>query len=339
MSSSNPSNFKGNLQQQNWVVATIVDVDRDSDGPKDGSVKVKFDGEHGDEMGGQDLQWVKHVVNGETQMRQHGKWPPHQYQVGERVLVMNMGQQGWMILGSTGNSEKDDQRRDMHHEADNASYMPWSDMGGEDSHPWARIVQGKSVTELPPDPFGQFVYEGPPATPPQPEDGVASATQKTPNANKYGKRIAQRLLNKEKRVGESPYPGDPNATTFSQNIGAEEQVKNAYNMIEQLKQTAQGDLNIPMPDALGGMGNIMGALASIAAFMSQVQQGSKKEDKKTIRDQIFAMYTRATGLQPLDIYGNETPTYIAYEKKQLVAMGYDENYLAEYRTNGGPGNT
>lgn len=329
MSKFNPDLMSGPLQSQHTVLAIIVDNGSSGKGPKDGSCLVRILGEHDNLAQQQDqggLQWVKVEVPGKAQSRTVGSFPGHQYQVGTKVRMTNMGPQGWIINGAMANNLEDDQRRDVHHGATENSHTPWSDFGSPSFRgPPQRRIRGQPYQDIDPDSItGLGITNGIiPSTPPPPEDGVYSALNKTPTNDQYKRRIKPRLADKECKAGNECFDGNENATEFMKNVGAEEVVKNAQNMIEQLKKTAAGGLNIPMADSVGGMGNILGAIASVASMLAAIKQGTKEDDKKTLKDHLRSLYKTMTGKEPLDIYGNETLEYQKWEAEQMKGMGLD----------------
>lgn len=325
MSLHNPSLLNGPLQSQHTVLAVIVDNGISGKGPKDGSCLVRILGEHDNLATQQDqggLQWVPVEVKGEAQSRTVGRFPGHQYQIGTKVRLSNVGPQGWIITGAMTNNQEDDARRDMHHNAVENSHTPWSDFGGPENHPYKRLIKGQPLYKLNPESIEALgVMNGTTPSTLTKGDGVEAAVKKTPTQQKYAKRIAPRLAEKEAKVGNEKFDGTENTTKFMQNLGAEEVVPNAQKMIEQLKQTAKGALNIPMVDSLGGLGNIMGAISGVLAMLQQIQKGTQEEDKQTLEEHLRQLYRELKKKEPLDIYGKETLDYRKWKKEYKLSLG------------------
>lgn len=317
----NPSDKDGPVQSQSFVQATIVDI---NDPLQQGRVKVRILGEQDDESKIPDdqLQWVNCMVNGESQNRTVGTFPPHQYTVGSKIGMQNMGSQQYIVMGAMTNNEQDDGKRDSHPNATSTSPTIVAGPMAPDSHAYSRHINGKFIHEL--EGFTQVAYSVMRGLTPsniEKGDAVEDAVNKAPT-KPYGGRRKAKKGEWDNNVGKGIFPGSPNATKYLQEVGAKELVPNAISMIETLKETAKSAGNPKMPDSIGGMGNILGALAGIATMMQQAAKGSKEEDDEILEEWLRKIYKAETGKEPLDLYGNETIEY----KKWRIA------YLAAHQT-------
>ena len=145
---------------------------------------------------------------------------------------------------------------------------------------------------------------------------------KTVKSDKYGGAGPTEVKDDEPSVSKEPFEGDEDAPEDPmERAGHPETVKNAYKMAKKLRETAKQNSEQPkMEDSVGGLGNILGALSAVAAMKQQAQQRRQNQNqtKKEIFESLLRKYyTQATGKDPLDIFGHETPDYKAWRIEYL----------------------
>lgn len=108
----NPSDKDGWLQSQLISMGFVVS---DNDPEKSGRMKIRICGEQDDEgkIPDEKLPWVQCVTNNQPQLKHVGSFGSN-YRIGSKVLMVNLGQQGWTILGAMPNGEQDDKKTDIH---------------------------------------------------------------------------------------------------------------------------------------------------------------------------------------------------------------------------------
>lgn len=315
----NPSDKNGPVQSQSVVTAVVVDI---NDPDQSGRYKVRILGEQDDQAKIPDdqLQWINPMTNGEAQTRTHGKFPPANYKVGSKVVLNNVGGQGYVISGAMTNNEQDDQKRDSHPNSTSNSPMPWADELSPDNHPYSRIVEGKFLDEIMPGTLsGLNIMNGITPTTFEKADPVDKVVNKVPT-KRYGGRPNSKKNKWDNRVGKGIYKGNPNATEYLTEVGAKELVPNAISMIEQLKKTAKGGQNPKMPESIGGLLSMLGALAGISQNNQKEQKGYEEQKKQVKEEFLRALYKRLTGKEPLDLYGNETAGYKKWRTDYLNSL-------------------
>lgn len=169
------------------------------------------------------------------------------------------------------------------------------------------------------------------AIPPPPKGlDTEVAAETAPRPDEYGGDGKPIIETKEPTVSKKKYEGEPKADVDLKKAGHPETVKNAYDMIDKLRNTIKQNSEQPkMEDAVGGMGNILGALSSVASLFQQAQQrvqNQKQEKKKVLESYLRQYYTDHTGKDPLDIFGNETPDYKAWRAEYLRINNLEEFY-------------
>lgn len=313
----NPSDTDGVVQRQQTVMAVVVDI---NDPMQSGRVKVRILGEQDDQakIPDESLQWTQVSAAGTAQLRTVGSSPPHQYRVGSTVMMNNVGQQGYVVTGAMTNNEQSDGTKDMHPNATTTSPTPWSSPMGAKNHPYSKWIRGKFLHEVEnqtPIAYGFLSNQENAAV--EKRDGVETAVEKTP-VEKYGQRPNSRKGKEPNKFGEDMFDFQKNATEFMKKTGDPEVIPNAINMIEQLKKTAEQGGNPKQPDSLGGLGNILGALAGVASMLSNMSKDNKK--KEVQKQYMLDTFKRLFGKEPIDQFGNETPEYKKWEAEFLASM-------------------
>ena len=315
---NNPSNKTGPIQSNFVVQALVVD---DKDPEEMGRFKCRILGEQDDtgQIPDEQLQWISCIQPGSGQIRQVGSWPPGKYMKGSRVTLLNMGAQGWSVLGAISNdgvnkdNQKDIKRQDIHHTATSHSKLP---VGREVPD---IIIKGKRFRDLLPktqELNGNFDstiqgFIG--------QDPIQRILNLYPTPDIYGARrqvkVPEGLF---KSIGVEKYIGQVgNAQQFMQQVASQELIPNALGMLEQLKKTATQALNIPMIDSVGGLGNILGALQGIQSAFNSTNQGTQQQDQQNLEDELRRMYKAITNKDPLDRFGNETLDYKTWKQNYL----------------------
>lgn len=256
------------------------------------------------------------------------------YMVGDWVSLEQNGNSGQIfeITGAHENEKQDDQKRDKHYDASSEDPYKVSDgMGPVQTRVWdgwgkpefsfGSVDMAKAWTNgYTPTPYNP--YKG---------DPVESAAKETPTSQKYG-RNSPRVPPEEQGLGTEKYPkADPKkADKDLESAGVPETVKNAYKMVDNLRKTVEGGMNPQMPDSVGGMGNIMGALSAIASLFAAAQntQQQKQENKTIMETTLRNIYKAETGKDPLDIFGKETLDYKTWRTNYLTTHNLTEIYDA-----------
>lgn len=270
---NNPSDIDGIIASQGTVMGVVVDV---NDPTQSGRVRIRMLGEQPEgTIPDDELPWYPVMTNNMAQSRGVGMFPAGgNYLPGSRVMMRNMGQQGFILEGSVPNSKEDDGTMDRSTESKPGTYhLP----GGRqrvkeyDGEPHSkRYEQGNNTTDA------ISIHDG---TKPTPQEKSNDRQQRINNEYQTPQRFQTRPQNREESVGKpkslgshSPYSGDTNAQNAVKSVPRGEFVDNAINMMESLKKTAQNGSNPDMPDSVGGMGNIMGALSSILSNINKVKK-------------------------------------------------------------------
>ena len=113
---SNPSDFDGPSKSQDSVYGVVIDR---NDPKQQGRVKIRMTGIQGSEISDEQCAWYP-VQSGSPQTGGTGHFPASAgYQVGGRVCLQNLGQQGYVATGNVPNSpedggnDKQDQNREV----------------------------------------------------------------------------------------------------------------------------------------------------------------------------------------------------------------------------------
>jgi hypothetical protein len=316
---NNPSNKTGPIQSNFVVQALVVD---DKDPEEAGRFKCRIFGEQDDigQIPDEQLQWISCIQPGSGQIRQVGSWPPGKYMKGSRVTLLNMGAQGWSVLGAISNdgvnkdNQKDDKQQDIHHTATSKSPLQIISALGNVAR---GVVNGTDFRNLPST--TQALLKLNSTVQAFKQNPIKAILNLAPVPDIYGGRrqvkVPEGLF---KSIGVEKYFGQVgNAQQFMQLAGATSLIPNALGMLEQLKQTATQALNIPMIDSVGGLGNILGALQGIQSAFNSTNQGTQQQDQQNLEEELRRIYKVITNKEPLDKFGNETLDYKTWKENYL----------------------
>jgi hypothetical protein len=309
--STNPSNIDGIIQSQQCVVGIVVD---DNDPKQTGRCKIRILG-HQDDIGkipDDKLQWISPIVNGSPQIRQVGRFGST-YLKGSKVVLQNLGLQGWAIAGALSNDENDPSKQDINHVATDNSPM----LINNGQNVAMRLFNGQSSRAL--TPSTQSLYKLIGTNSHLLQDPIAAIHNLAPTPEIYGKRTSIKVpAGQFKSIGFERYFGEvKNVQSFMSGKSIPALIPNALGMIEQLKKTAIQGLNIPAIDSVGGLQNILGALQGISSMQSSANQGTATQDAANQEEELRRIYIALTGKQPLDRFGNETLEYKAWRTAYL----------------------
>jgi hypothetical protein len=319
----NPSDKQGPLQSQTFQYAVVVD---DKDPDESGRFKCRILGEQDDQgkIPDEKLPWVACLTNNQPQLRQVGKFPAGNYAIGSKVLLFNLGQQGWVIMGSVTNHEKEKNKADRHDESTSTSLKLVTAVFG---NIFTKIIGGKGLFN------NKTVSEGISATtqtayslmngilPSVPFNGDPINAIKTmaKTEAKYDLRGASKVLSGFLSFGNVAFNNMDmtNPTKEVQKI-SQELIPNAVNMIEQLKTTAKSGQNILANLSVGGFGNILGAIQGIASLIKQESnRDNKKDNENALEEELRRLYKELTKKEPLNEFGKETAQYIKWKQAYL----------------------
>lgn len=323
----NQNDSKGPVQTGQAVWGTVVSR---NDPLKRNRFQVRISGDEDDQGMMPDqtgLQWMQCMTPGSPQMRQNGTFPAG-YMVGSKVMLQSVGGQSYVIAGAFNNNESNDSTQDVHNQATDTSLTEVTNAMGP-IHPDQRSPKWG-------EPFGDEgtivarAYTNLTEQTPQFKgDPVPKIADQAPTPDKYGQRRNSKNNKRKNPLGSFKFP-----TGDAQKVDKEmeatqspELIKNALNMIDNLRKTAEGGQNPKMPESVGGMGNIMGALSMLASlFQQQNNQQQQEQQKKTIiEEELRKIYKKFfPDRDPLDLFGKETEHYKAWRAEYLQMMGLEE---------------
>lgn len=275
----NPSDIDGVTRSQDTVIAVVVD---DRDPNETGRLKCRILGEQDDmQVSDDQLPWYPILSSGTSQLAGVGKFPASAgYLPGTRIVLKNLGQQGFVVQGSIQSSRTAKGKEDRHPES--TSGTPVSVRGAKKMH--QHIVDGnKAVHEI-----GKTTQEAMKALNGElrmewERVGGEKRLQEILNEAQTSVDYAKRALIRAQK-GQSPMPISGNAWDFAMNaqsfvksIPNGELIKGSADMLQQLKDTAQQGLNIPQLESIGGISKLMAALQSILAFVKKHKPQKKDE--------------------------------------------------------------
>lgn len=298
--SNNPSDQNGTTRSQQTVIGVVVS---NKDPQQTGRVKVRIVGEQDDmKVSDDDLPWYPVMTNGFPQVGGVGRFPTGgMYLPGSRIVMRNLGQQGFVIEGAIQNSQTQQGKEGRHPESTSTSPVIVRD-GKEAMH--RRVHEGsKAMTEIQENTQKvmqvlngevQNIWERVSG-----DEKIKKIVEEAKTSVQYLERAAARV-----KQGESPMPVsvDPwdyarNAQKFVQKVPNSELIKNSVNMLENLKKVAQQSMNPQQIMSLGGAGNIMGALQSIMQFLQKHTPKKKKdeetEEEKRLREELEKLEERS----------------------------------------------
>lgn len=317
---SNPSEKYGTLASQHVVTAVVVDI---KDPNETGRIKCRILGEQDDQAKIPDdkLPWYQCITSNSPQVGGVGQWPNGNYAVGSKVMLMNMGQQGFFIMGSMPNNETEKGKQDR-------------DMESTSKTKRQKIEAGKP--KMPVSFKGGFLGD---------LNGSMTAMQMLNNRLPYGHSPdANPKMNIHMQSGIPSYLGSRmglkvpfgkppfSIGSFAHNMGdvtnpqsyiqgklgsMGEMIPGALSIVDNLKKTAAQGLQIPAITSIGGMGNFTGAIMGILSLIKAT--GSKQKSEKN--NLFYTIYYMETYLDALDVNGNETLEFKEWLILYLIRIG------------------
>lgn len=157
-----------------------------------------------------------------------------------------------------------------------------------------------------------------------------TAAKTAPRPTEYGSDGEPIVKTEEPTVSKVAYKGEKKSDVDLKKAGHPETVKNAYDMVDNLRKTIKKNSEDPTAqEALGGEGNISGALAAVASLFQQAQQrveNQKQAKKEVLESYLRKYYKEATGKEALDLFGKETPDYQAWRTAYLELNNLTDHY-------------
>jgi len=322
----NPSDKEGPLASQTFQYGLVID---DKDPDETGRFKVRILGEQDDKgkIPDEKLPWIACLTNNQPQLRQVGKFPAGNYAIGSKVVLFNLGQQGWVIMGAVTNHEKEKNKGDRHSESSSTSPLKILTAVG---HTFLKgPVAGKGLFN------NKTVAEGISATTEIAEsitNGKLPALFDSFTGNpiddirkvakteaKYDLRGPAKVLEGFLSFGNVAF-NKMDMTNPTKEVAkiSQELIPNAVNMIEQLKKTAQSGQNILATNSVGGLGNILGAIQGIASMIKKEQdRNTTQENADLLEEELRRLYKALTKKEPLNEFGKETAQYIKWKQAYL----------------------
>jgi len=275
----NPSDKSGLTREQSVVIGVVVD---NKDPNETGRIKVRIVGEQEDlsQVPDDKLPWYPVLTNGYSQTKGVGRFPAGgAYLPGTRIMMQNLGQQGFVVIGSLTNSETTPGKEDRHPESTSTSPVKVRD--GQREH--RRILRGgQQLNEL--ETITSAVLSIMNSETPIQWTRVGPNDKKrginiAAGSPQYNERESARIPEGQKPMPFSVLPWDlgRNSQRQVQSTPRSELIDGAVNMLESLKKTAETGSNPRMPNSIGGMNNIINALTSI---MNLIKKHKKKKDEE-----------------------------------------------------------
>ncbi len=269
----NPSDRGGVTRSQGTVMGVVVDV---NDPTQTGRVKVRIVGEQDDmNVSDDDLPWYP-VMSQHAQSRGVGMFPAGgNYLPGSRIVMRNIGQQGFVIEGAIPNSQEEQGTMDRSVESKQGTYHKRHGRqrskeyrGNPQSNRYETANNTMSAMALLNNEEQTNQEEN--------QDRVGEVNKENQTPKRFEERASNRWFStgmKPESAGSfGPWPGDLNSQPFIKSMPKGELIQNAVAMMEQLKKTAESGKNPLQPNSVGGMGNIIGALMSIASMLSAMKK-------------------------------------------------------------------
>ena len=310
---SNPSDFAQGLGgfAQGVVIST-------KDPKKRGRVRIRLLGTQADKgkIPDSKLPWIPVSQLG-AGFGGVGEFPPN-LRVGSKVIIGSVGgQQNGCVIGCIPNQDENKNRADQHAFVSGEDPEFYNAMGntaekrirGGLTSPTGQPTTTAHVENLLKDMGSIFFTNG---------KSLESVINKTKIPDLFGGRLAAKALD-HTGIGNVPFVGDLlNAQKFMQSSNAKELIPNAINMLEQLKKTAQSGQNILATASVGGLGNILGAVAGIAALVKKEKdRNNQQEQQESLEELLRRLYKEITGKEPLDEFGKETAQYIKWKEAYM----------------------
>lgn len=319
----NPSDKEGPLASQTFQYAVVVD---DKDPDESGRFKCRILGEQDDEgkIPDDKLPWVACMTNNQPQLRQVGKFPAGNYAIGSKVVMFNLGQQGWVIMGAVTNHEKPKDKADRHDESTSTTNKRVVDIAG---NIFLRIISGKGLfnnktTSDGISPTTQTAYSlmnGILPSIPFTGDPINAIKTQAKTEAKYDLRAAAKVLSGFQSFGNVAF-NKMDMTNPTKEVAriSQELIPNAVSMIEQLKKTAKSGQNVLASNSVGGLGNILGAIQGVASMIKQESNKNNAQDNANLlEEELRRLYKELTKKEPLNEFGKETAQYIKWKQAYL----------------------
>jgi hypothetical protein len=321
--SYNPSDKEGPLASQTFQYAVVVD---DKDPDESGRFKCRILGEQDDEgkIPDDKLPWVACMTNNQPQLRQVGKFPAGNYAIGSKVVMFNLGQQGWVIMGAVTNHEKPKNKADKHDESTSTSPKLIVNILG---NIFTKILGGKGLfnnktTSDGISPTTQTAYSlmnGILPSVPFNDDPIKAIREQAKTEAKYDLRSAAKVLSGFKSFGNVAF-NKMDMTNPTKEVAriSQELIPNAVSMIEQLKKTAKSGQNVLASNSVGGLGNIIGAIQGVASMIKKESSKNNTQDNANLlEEELRRLYKELTKKEPLNEFGKETAQYIKWKQAYL----------------------
>lgn len=288
---NNPSDKSGATSRQDTVIGVVVD---NKDPNETGRIRVRIVGEQDDNsVSDNDLPWYPVMTNGYPQVGGVGRFPAGgMYLPGSRIVMRNVGQQGFIIEGAIQSSETQQGKEGRHPESTSTSTV---EVRGGEGRTHQTVLDGnKMINELDRTTSEAMrVLNGEASLVWKREtQKIKKIIEEAKTSPQFNERSSART-----KEGDSPMPisANPwdyaqNAQKFVQSIPNGELIKGATSMLDNLKKTAQNSSNPQQIMSLGGLNNIMGALQSVMSFIKKHKPKKKNEpeseEERLLREKL-----------------------------------------------------
>lgn len=265
--SNNPSDLTGARASQQFVTAVVVS---DKDPTQTGRFRCRFIGEQDDKkVSDEQLPWYSCITNGQAQLKGIGESPSGSYLPGSRVILLNLGQQQWAIVGAISNSQEGQGKEDRHPESTKGTPVRVND-GQNAYRKWFKgSIHPSKYPRTTEDALGLLnstIQAFVPRIGEQQRKEEINNQAKRPKYMGGDARAKHQPNDPGETIGTEIWNKLRNAQKQVQSKANAELIKQAVDMMEKLKKAAQGGNNIRMPNSVGGMGNIIAGLNSINAW-------------------------------------------------------------------------
>lgn len=306
---------------------TIFEVVDINDPDKSGRVKVRPVGSMEQYQDPNQMQWIPVSTSFFPQLKGFGISPPHNFEVGTKVIATNNGQQGWIVTNSVGNTLNDN-KADTHPETrDKSPYAHNRTPGGKDKDAGdpsngSQIASGirmwtnmaKNVLPVIREVYNKAVQHSK-------ESPKERAKNKSPVPERFLQRAASRNAG-VKQIGNALFgKGDTKVLeNYMRQMNVPFEVPQTAQMLDSLRATAQsGSLNFPNM-SLGGNAVIAAGLASVASAISNIQKENKENEEDPLEVFLRWLYKETTKKEPLDERGKPTREYLAFKATYLASI-------------------
>lgn len=305
-----------------FQLGIVVD---DNDPTQTGRYKIRILGEQDDPKLEQVLPWIPCMTNNQPQLRQVGKYPAGNYCIGSTVVLANMGQQGWIVLGATTNNLEDSKTQDSHRESRSKSPLKIIDALGNTFNRLIaglpainKLVAGKGLT--PSTKTAYDIINGRLPTIDFSGDPISTILSQAKTEAKYKLRpdILVKAGQFQSFANFAFNQLDMKNPTKEVARISQELIPNAVSMIEQLKKTGSLGQNILASASVGGVQNIVGALAGIASLINALKnKDNDKDNQDLLEEELRKLYKQLFNKEPLNEFGKETAQYTKWKQAYL----------------------